>query len=119
MEQNIKYIPNNRFNVKLLNQSNPNHDGHDLCYNGILFKRHRINKNSINWLCKNSNCLGSITLKNSNDDIQHFVPHEFVWNHNNTFNEIDHTSNQYEVGMWNHFDTYSTPRTNNNLEGYN
>jgi hypothetical protein len=37
MEQNIKYIPNNRFNVKLLNQSNPNHDGHDLCYNGVSY----------------------------------------------------------------------------------
>jgi hypothetical protein len=34
-------------------------------------------------------------LKNSNDDIQHFVPH--VWDHNNTFNEIDHTSNQFKI----------------------
>ncbi|CAF0750081.1 unnamed protein product [Brachionus calyciflorus] len=27
--------------------------------------------------------------------------------------------NQYNIKIWNHFETNSTPRTNNNLEGYN
>ncbi|CAF1032466.1 unnamed protein product [Brachionus calyciflorus] len=78
MDNLIEYIPNNRFNSTLLNQANLNHDGHDVCYNGLLFKRQRINKNSINWLCKVINCPGSITLKIANDEIQHYVPHELV-----------------------------------------
>ena len=52
----MEYIPNNWFNSKHVNQENVNHDAHDLFHNGFLFKRHRINKNNINWLCKTGHC---------------------------------------------------------------
>ncbi|RNA05971.1 hypothetical protein BpHYR1_052413 [Brachionus plicatilis] len=53
MDNKIEYIPNNWFNKAVMEKKNPNHDAHDLCLNGYLFKRQRVNKKSINWLCKN------------------------------------------------------------------
>ncbi|CAF1126652.1 unnamed protein product, partial [Brachionus calyciflorus] len=63
----IEYVENNWFNKKIKESENLNHDAHDLCLNGILFKRQRINKNSINWLCKVPNCSGSVTILKLNE----------------------------------------------------
>ncbi|CAF0841408.1 unnamed protein product [Brachionus calyciflorus] len=90
----IKYIPNNRFNLKLSIQDNTNHDGHDLCYNDLLFKRQRITKKSINWQCKVVKCSGSVILQITSYEIQHFVQYELVSLHK-PFNDIEQVSNQF------------------------
>ncbi|CAF1038608.1 unnamed protein product [Brachionus calyciflorus] len=133
----IIYIPNTWFSSDKINDKDSNHDCMDLCYDGYLFKRHRINKNSINWLCKTNGCNSSVTVTRD-EEISRFVEHKLDIQHNLVdeqeklrlkFN-MDckiraETEPHISVGptfnceMWNHFETVGFPRTNNNLEGYN
>ena len=52
----VSYLKNNtfkRYDVEAVRiEAEKNHDGYDLIYENLLFTRHRINKASINWLCK-------------------------------------------------------------------
>ncbi|CAF0884641.1 unnamed protein product, partial [Brachionus calyciflorus] len=74
----MEYVPNNWFNSKHINLENLNHDAHDLLHNGFLFKRQRINKNTINWLCKTGGCSGSVTVNKHDEKITRNIEHEFV-----------------------------------------
>ncbi|CAF0949937.1 unnamed protein product [Brachionus calyciflorus] len=56
----------------------------------------RINKKSINWLCKVVNCPGSETLQIATIEIQHFVQHELVWLHK-PFTDKEQASNQFKI----------------------
>ena len=47
----------------------------DLCLDGYLFKRNRINKNSINLLCKVAGCSSSVTV-NREEKVVRFVDHD-------------------------------------------
>ena len=66
----IEYVPKNWIKKCILDQSNPNNDANDLCLDGYLFKRYRVNKNTINCLCKNPFCSGFVTLSKNNDVIE-------------------------------------------------
>lgn len=77
----ISYIPNTWFSSDKINDIDTNHDCMDLCYDGYLFKRHRINKNSINWLCKTNGCNSSVTVTRD-EKISRFVEHKLDIQHN-------------------------------------
>ena len=70
----VEYKPNNQY--KPGDEATANHDGHDLLCDGYLFKRHRINATSINWLCKSrqGGCPGSITI-DSNGRVNRRLEH--------------------------------------------
>ncbi|CAF0936932.1 unnamed protein product [Brachionus calyciflorus] len=82
--------------IKISDKPNPNHDAHDLCLNGYLFKRQRINKNSINWLCKIPLCSGSVTLSKNNDKIERFVEHEHV-RVRRKFGEVEQAAQKFKI----------------------
>ena len=62
------YIPNNSYKAEYENEDNGDKNGYDLMYDKYLFYKHRKNKDSINWLCKDKKCRASITI-NSNGSI--------------------------------------------------
>jgi hypothetical protein len=92
----IEYVPNNWYNNSVQQKDNPNHDAHDLCYEGFLFKRQRINKNSINWLCKVPICPGSVTLSKSDETVERSIGHVFVAWHEQ-FDNIKQIENKFRV----------------------
>ena len=79
-ENSLIYLPNNWYSSEKLDQENKNHDGMDLCLNGYLFKRQRINKNSINWLCKTSGCNASVTVTKE-EKISRCIEHKIEIKH--------------------------------------
>lgn len=96
MQNKIEYVENNWFNKVVSENSNPNHDAHYLCLDGYFFKRHRINKNTINWLCKVPLCPGSATVSKNNDNLERFVEHEFVRVHHK-FGEGEQTAKKFKM----------------------
>ena len=148
-EKKFVYITNNTYKPEFEKQnSNSAKDGLDVMLENYLFSRHRVNKNSINWLCKHSKC--------PDEKIIRYVGHHVV-----TEFEVDKTKKGWEklihvplsqtdlqvleftskcklraiiedtpyfvdtyfegdfhIKSWNHFET-DGPRTNNNMEGYN
>ncbi|CAF1135550.1 unnamed protein product, partial [Brachionus calyciflorus] len=76
----ITFLPNTWFNSEIKANENLDHNGMDLCFNGYLFKRHRINKNSINWICKVNGCNASVTLTRD-DKLLRFSEHKTEINH--------------------------------------
>ncbi|RNA20979.1 hypothetical protein BpHYR1_012951 [Brachionus plicatilis] len=114
MDFNIKYIPNNWFKKSIIELENPNYDAHDLCLNGYLFKRHRINKKSINWLCKSTNCSGSVTLSKKTDNVERYIEHEFVLKHDK-FTEVEETVNKFKTNLKIRALKYDKPPVRNKL----
>jgi hypothetical protein len=96
MESQIEYIPNNWFSKTVMDKENPNHDAHDLCLNGYLFKRQRVNKKSINWLCKVKGCSSSVTL--NGDKVERFTEHNFDVFHQK-FTEIEQTKAKFKTSL--------------------
>ncbi|CAF0978065.1 unnamed protein product [Brachionus calyciflorus] len=71
MEHSNFYVPNNKLKQETLT-NNLNHDSHQLCFNGHISKRQRINKNNtINWICKISKCSGSVTILIGQEKVEH------------------------------------------------
>ncbi|CAF1044124.1 unnamed protein product [Brachionus calyciflorus] len=123
-ENSLIYLPNYWFTSEKVNQENQNHDCMDLCLNGYLYKRQRINKNSINWLCKTSGCNASVTITKDEKIsrcVEHKkeIKHELVDEQEMLRIKFNNDWSIFECQMWNHFANDGYPRTNNNLEGYN
>ena len=58
--KNFKYIKNNHWKD---DKPESRVHGYDLMVDDLRFKRHRPNKDSINYRCKTSGCTSSITIK--------------------------------------------------------
>jgi len=58
--EEVIYIKSNQFEPT--EGSNPHHDVYELVHDGKIYKRRRKNKGSTNWLCKQNNCEGSVTI---------------------------------------------------------
>ena len=83
-EKKFVYITNNTYKPEFEKQnSNSAKDGLDVMLENYLFSRHRVNKNSINWLCKHSKC--------PDEKIIRYVGHHVV-----TEFEVDKTKKGWE-----------------------
>ncbi|CAF0744043.1 unnamed protein product [Brachionus calyciflorus] len=67
-------------------------------------------------------CLGLVPIEKSD------LSFEIIMANKPSINSLDkfldyffatYFEGSYTINMWNHFETYDSPRTNNNLEGYN
>lgn len=75
-EIKVEYLYNNTYKEEFDKDGNPKKQGLDLLIEGFLFKKHRYNKNSINWLCKHEECKGSITVDNVTGKVIRYVKHD-------------------------------------------
>ncbi|CAF1076776.1 unnamed protein product [Brachionus calyciflorus] len=82
----------------ILDSSNPYHDAYDLFLNGYLFKKQRLNKNGINWLCKIKSCPGSVTLSKKDEKKVGFIDHNFDVSHK-VFTELDQAGNKFKTDI--------------------
>jgi hypothetical protein len=86
-----EYKPNNTYkpsehDLRLVNalgeRKNESYSGHDVLCQDFFFKRHRINKNSINWRCKHPQCSSTLSISkaiaNQHERVILFKPHTIV-----------------------------------------
>ena len=73
--------PNSRFSYirnaawKEADEANERRRGYNLLIDGHVFLRRRLNKDSINWACKNKHCNATVTISDDNQAILYSVPH--------------------------------------------
>ena len=70
----LNYIESNHFKPTFNENGNKEKKGLELVVNKYLFKRYRVNKSSINWICKNEKCKSSITI-DKNEKVIYFNDH--------------------------------------------
>ena len=93
-KEDLKYIKNSKWK-----EDNAKKDGYDLVVKNIEFSRFRVNKNSINWLCKSrvsASCSASITIEN--DKVNYFVEHRNIEKHS-ILTEKNYMAKQFDSNV--------------------
>ena len=73
--------PNSKFSYirnaawKEADEADERRKGYNLLIDGHVFLRRRLNKDSINWGCKNKFCNATVTISDDNQAISYVVPH--------------------------------------------
>ena len=77
---NFKYVENNSYKPNQGDlDANKERDRLEVLCDDYLFNRHRVNKKSINWLCKDRKqfkCSASLTIENETDKVLRYIKHQ-------------------------------------------